>query len=73
MLNWPAGVVGDPARTSNMVGVVEIASHGRSESKVGVIIISQQFHDLLWIGVAKIVKWEEWGHDVCFINFVVYL
>jgi hypothetical protein len=47
MLNWPAGVVGDPARTSNMVGVVEVI---------------QQFHDFMWIDVAKIVKWEKWGH-----------
>jgi hypothetical protein len=34
-----------------------------------VVEIVQQFHDLLWIDVAKIVKWEEWGHgDVCGLN-----
>jgi len=29
---------------------------------VRVVEIAQQFHDLLWIDVAKIVKWEELGH-----------
>ena len=63
MLYWPAGVVGDPEvaelrRSTNAKACTE-----PSRSMVGVVEISQQFHDLLWIDVAKIVKWEEWGHD----------
>ena len=55
MLNWPASVVGDPAAAAK-------ACAEPSRSMVGVVEISQQFHDFLWIDVAKIIKWEEWGH-----------
>ena len=41
--------VGDPTATAEVVRVVEIF---------------QQFHDLLWIDVTKIVKWKDWGHDL---------
>jgi hypothetical protein len=37
---------------------------------VGVVEIVQQFHDLKWIDVAKIVKCQEWGH--IFNNFTAF-
>ena len=58
MLNWPAGVVSDPTATAEA-----FAEPGRS--MVGVAEISQQFHDLMWIDVAKIVKWKHFSKFDC--------
>ena len=66
---------------STSVGDPKVAEHSRStataepctepsRSMVGVVEIAQQFHDLMWIDVAKIVKCQEWGH--IFNNFTAF-
>ena len=50
MLNWPAGVVGDPTATAKAC-----AEPGRS--MVGVVICSQYCHYLKMNGFAKIEKY----------------
>jgi len=66
MLNGFSIIVSDPAAAANACAEPRRSMVAeRNRSMVGVVIISQHFHNLKMIDVAKIVKWEEWGHGEC--------